>query len=238
MTRNRLHWLTDRPIAHRGFHDRSRGRPENTLAAFSAAIARRYAIECDLHISADGVPMVFHDDTLERLTGETGDLRERTAAELARLRIHRTAEHVPTLDEMLQLVAGQVTLLLELKCVPGRDAGLAFAVAERLRRYGGPAAVMSFDPGLIAETRVCDPNLPRGLTAEGNWREAGKLFRAAMELGADFVSYSIDDLPTPMPLVSRYVLGLPLICWTVRTEAQRRKAAKWTDQITFEGFEA
>ena len=231
-----LRWLTARPIAHRGLHDIARGRPENTLAAFDAAAERHYGVECDLHISADGIPIVFHDDTLDRLTGEAGSVRDRTAAELGDLRVKRTGEWIPTLDEMLSLVAGRVPLVLELKSLPGRNAGLAFGVAERLRRYAGPAAVMSFDPALIAETKAADPNLPRGLTAMGNWRTAAEHFRAALGLGVDFVSYAIDDLPTPMPVISRKLLKIPLICWTVRTAAQLEKARRWTDQITFEGF--
>src|SRR4030095_14841500 len=108
MNRNRLRWLTARPIAHRGYHDIRRGRPENTLAAFDAAVEAHYAIECDLHISADGLPVVFHDADLARLTGATGQIRDRTAAELGDLRIAGTGEWIPTLDELLSLVAGRV----------------------------------------------------------------------------------------------------------------------------------
>src|SRR6185503_20749771 len=131
MKRNRLRWLTARPIAHRGYHDIRRGRPENTLAAFDAAVEARYSIECDLHISADGIPVVFHDEGLERLTGETGSVRDRTAAELGDLRIAGTGAWIPTLDELLALVTGRVPLVMELKNVPGRDAGLAFEVVRR-----------------------------------------------------------------------------------------------------------
>src|SRR4051812_13377894 len=110
MKRNRLRWLTARPIAHRGYHDLRSGRPENTLAAFEAAASARYAIECDLHISADGVPIVFHDEQLERLTGERGAVRDKTAAELGDLHVAGTREWIPTLDELLTLVAGRVPL--------------------------------------------------------------------------------------------------------------------------------
>jgi glycerophosphoryl diester phosphodiesterase len=236
MKRNRLRWLTARPIAHRGYHDIRRGRPENTLAAFDAAVAARYAIECDLHIAADGVPVVFHDDELARLTGEPGSVRDLTAAELGDLRIAGTGEWIPTLDELLALVAGRVPLVMELKTVRGRDFGLAVEVVDRLKGYAGPAALMSFDPGLISEVKVADPTLPRGLTAMGNWRWGFEHLRTALALGVDFVSYSVDDLPTPMPIVARRVFNLPLICWTVRTKPQLQKAEKWADQITFEGF--
>jgi glycerophosphoryl diester phosphodiesterase len=236
MNRNRLRWLTARPIAHRGYHDIRRSRPENTLAAFDAAVAARYAIECDLHISSDGIPVVFHDDKLERLTGEPGSVRDRSAAELGDLRVGGTREWIPTLDELLALVAGRVPLVMELKPMPGRDFGLAVEVVDRLKSYAGPAALMSFDPGLIAEVRAADPTLPRGLTAMGNWRWGFEHLRTALALGVDFVSYSIDDLPTPMPIVAKRLFGMPLICWTVRSKAQVEKAAKWSDQITFEGF--
>ncbi len=238
MVRNRLRWLTARPIAHRGLHDVKRGRPENSLAAFDAAIAAHYAIECDLHIVSDGNLVVFHDDDLKRLTGIGGNVRDRTAAELGDLRILGTGAWIPTLDEVLALVAGRVPLVIELKHMPGRDAGLAFETVERLARYAGPAAVMSFEPSLLAEVKAADPNLPLGLTAMGNWRSAATHFRTVTALDLDFISYAIDDLPTPMPVIARRFMRIPLICWTVRTKAQRRKARRWTDQITFEGFAA
>ena len=103
MKRDRLRWLTARPIAHRGFHDISRGLPENSLAAFEAAAAAHYAIECDLHPSADGVPVVFHDLSLERLTGDPRSVRDVTVAELGNLRLAGTSEWIPTLDELLAL---------------------------------------------------------------------------------------------------------------------------------------
>ena len=236
--RDSLRWLTARPIAHRGFHNASRGKPENSLAAFAAAIESHYAIECDLHLSSDSVPVVFHDIDLARLCGQAGCVRDLTAAELGDLRLAGTPEWIPTLDELLELVEGRVPLVLELKHIKGRDAGLAWEVVERLKRYAGPAALMSFDSRLIADIRAADPSLPRGLVAAGDWRVAPFHLRTALRLGVDFISYCIDDMPTPMPFLARRIFGLPLICWTVRTPAQLRKAHALTDQITFEGFAA
>lgn len=236
MPATNLAWLTERPIAHRGLHDLAAGRPENSLAAFAAAVERGYAIECDLHPAADRVPMVFHDDTLERLTGERHDVRDRSAAELRRLALLGTGETIPLLDDLLDLVDGRVPLVIELKSVAGRDAGFAAIVAERLKRYRGPAAVMSFDAGLIADLRAAAPDLPCGLTAEGDAGRALRHLRTVLAHRVAFISYRIEDLPTPAPLFARSVLGLPLICWTVRSPAQLEKARRWTDQITFEGF--
>jgi glycerophosphoryl diester phosphodiesterase len=234
--RDGLRWLTARPIAHRGLHDLARGKPENSLAAFEAAVAGRYAIECDLHMSADGVPVVFHDDDLYRLTGVDGAVRDHTAAELGDLRLFDTREWIPTLEELLAAIGGRVPLVIELKHMPGRDAGFAAAVAEQLKRYDGPVALMSFDPALIADVKAAGPHLPRGLTACGDWRSGADQLKTIRRLGVDFVSYSIDDLPTPAPVIANRLLGIPLICWTVRDPAQLRKARTWTDQITFEGL--
>jgi glycerophosphoryl diester phosphodiesterase len=238
MKRKSPPWLTARPIAHRGFHDLSQGRPENSLAAFEAAMAANYAIECDVHISADGMPIVFHDDDLFRLTGVDGSIRDRPAAELESFHLLDTSERVPTLAALLGLVRAQVPLVIELKSIAGRDGGLARAVAEDLRRYDGPVALMSFEPALIADIKAAAPHLPRGLTAMGDRRHALAHLRAIVKLKVDFVSYAIDDMPTPAPVLARYALGVPLICWTVRTPAQLQKAKRWTDQITFEGFAA
>ena len=234
--RRKLGWMTARPIAHRGLHDAARGHPENSLAAFAAAVRGSYAIECDVHPAADGVPVVFHDDDLGRLTGEPGCVRDRDSAELGRLHLGDTREWIPTLDELLANVEGQVPIFIEMKTMANRDNGFAGAVAARLRRYHGPVAVMSFDPSLLAEFRIAEPNLPRGLVAEGDWRAGREHIRTIRSLGLDFVSYSIDDMPNLATVAMRRLFAIPMICWTVRNEDQAAKARRFADQITFEGF--
>ncbi len=231
-----LTWLTELPIAHRGFHDTELRRPENSLAAFAAALEAPYAIECDLHPSADGVPMVFHDENLDRLTKQIGNIRDLPAADLKQFALAGTKERIPTLADLLSLTNGAVPLILELKSQPGRNGGFAAAVCDLLSDYSGPVAIMSFDPQLMTEARANAPGLPRGIVAEGNWRHAFHVIGNVIRTNAHFVSYAIDDLPTPAPLFARYCLGLPLICWTVRSDAQRRCARRWTGQMTFEGF--
>lgn len=208
------------------------------MAAFKAAIAGNYAIECDLQPSGDGIPMVFHDDDLGRMTGASGNIRDKPASELAELRLAGTGETIPELPDLLAETAGRAPLVLELKSQHDRDQGFAQAVAVMLKDYEGPVAVMSFEPDLIADLREAAPGLARGLVAEGNWRWLWAFTKAVLRQNVHFISYSIADLPTPAPLLAHYLLRLPLICWTVRTEADRRKALRWTDQITFEGFKA
>ena len=141
-----LKWLTARPIAHRGLHDAAAGVIENTATAFSAAIAGGYGIECDLQVSADGEAMVYHDDALGRLTEGSGRLAEMSAAAIARCASRQSADRILTLGELCDLVAGRVTLLLELKSRFDGDlrlAARAAAVLAALCRAGGGNVVRS-----------------------------------------------------------------------------------------------
>ena len=137
-------WLRDRPVAHRGLHDPAKKIYENTLTACAAAVRRDYAIEVDLQPSADGVPMVFHDFELDRMTGIKGEIREKTRAELREFRIMGTNDGIPTLRDLLELVAGDVGLVIELKGRKNADKGFVSAVARELNDYKGDAVIMSF----------------------------------------------------------------------------------------------
>jgi glycerophosphoryl diester phosphodiesterase len=230
-------WLTALPIAHRGFHDGNKLRWENTLSAFQAAIDKGYAIELDVHLSGDGVPMVFHDDELERLTGLGGFIHEKTAVEMAAMRIGGTDDHAPTLAEVLALVRGQVPLVVELKGVEGKDEGLVKAVAEQLNGYDGQLALMSFDHWLIRDFKRYAPDLPAGLTAWGQKPEEIELHFTMLAHDIDFVSYHVNHLPNPFITFVRERLAMPVITWTVRDEAARERTFAHADQMTFEGFE-
>ena len=228
-------WITERPIAHRGLHDVSRGIFENTLSAAKAAVEHGYAIEVDLHPARDGIPMVFHDNTLDRLTTETGNVRDRTAAELATIAIGGSQDRIPTLAQLLNLTGGRSGLVLELKGIAGEDDGFVAAVLETLSGYDGPVAIMSFNHWLLGDARKLGAEIPVGLTAEGG----GELYEvhadAVSAYRPDFVSYGIDDLP------NRFVEGFretgrPVISWTVRSPEAAAKSALYADQITFEGF--
>lgn len=237
-------WLTARPIAHRGLHDAAAGVIENTASAFQAAIVGGYAIECDLQISADGEAMVHHDDALGRLTEGAARLDAMTAQALQRVAFNSTADRMLALGGLCDLVAGQVTLVIELK---GRLAGaerLAARTAAVLADYRGPVAVMSFDPALIAAVRRLAPGLIRGLAAMR--RDAGapltarmsaqRYLRQAFAACPHFLAYRVQDLTTKPPLLARHFLHWPLLTWTVRTPEDRARAARHADQMIFEGF--
>lgn len=233
-----LSWLVRRPIAHRGYHDLNRTRWENTLPAFDAAIAHDYAIECDVHLSADGVPVVFHDDTLERLTGQQGNIFDKTAAELGQMKVGTTADHVPTLAEMLARVRGRVPLVIELKGIEGKDVGLVKEVAKTLEGYDGDVALMSFDHWLVRDFARDAPGIPGGLTAHGRTPRDLEAHFSMLAHPISFVSFGVMDLPNPFVSLVREKLAMPVITWTVRDQWSRDVTAAHADQMTFEGFEA
>ena len=231
-----LSWLTARPIAHRGLHDMNRACWENTLPAFAAAVQGGYAIECDVHLSADGVPMVFHDAALKRLTGVDGVIREKSAADLGRLRVGGTDDHVPTLGEMLSLVAGQVPIVIELKGSETHDADLVERVVEALTGYEGAVALMSFEHRLLRDLAAQAPDRPRGLTAEGLSAAAIEAHFSMLAHELSFVSYSVSELPNPFVSFVRERLAMPVITWTVRDPDAVVRTERHADQMTFEGF--
>jgi glycerophosphoryl diester phosphodiesterase len=240
-----LDWLTARPVAHRGLHNL--GVVENTASAFAAAIASNYAIECDLQVTADGEAMVYHDDTLGRLTAGEGRLDAMSAAQLKQVPFRATTDRMLTLGELCDLVDGRVALIIELKSRFDGDMRLAIRAADIVSRYRGRAALMSFDPAPIAEIRRLAPTLPRGIVAERRRRGAHDQFsgrfrggmayaRHALASRPQFVAYSVSDLPSIVPWLARRVLRLPLLAWTVRTEVDRARAARYADQMIFEGI--
>src|SRR5712692_10241359 len=163
-------WPVARPVAHRGLHDAEKGVIENTPAAFEAAIAGHYGIECDLQVAADGEAMVHHDDALGRLTEGSERLDAMTTSDLKRIAFKATADRMITLGELCDLVAGRTPLVIELKSRFDRDRRLVLRAAAVLSGYRGAAAVMSSDPGQIAALREIAPRLPRGVVAERSTR--------------------------------------------------------------------
>lgn len=241
-------WLTARPVAHRGLHDRARGIIENMPRAALAAIDGRFGIECDIQLTADGEAMVHHDDALGRLTEGSGALLGMTSDELRAVKFKDTPERMMSLGDLCALVRGRVPIVIEVKSHFDGDRKLVRRMAEVLASYSGPAAGMSFDPDQVMALRETMPELPRGIIAqrlysEADWPEAtavqrkGMLhLRHAFRTRPHFVAYWVNDLPAPAPWIARHVFGLPLLTWTVRTSEQRERAVSYADQMIFEGF--
>ena len=241
-------WLTARPVAHRGLHDRARGIVENMPGAVEAAIDGNFAIEVDLQLSADGEAMVHHDDELGRLTEGSGALLDMTAAELRAVRFKDTTERMMSLGDLCGLVGGRAPLLIEVKSHFDGDRKLVARMAQVLASYRGPAVGMSFDPDQVLALRQQMPELPRGIIAQRSYdddywkkltsaqRDSMLHLRHAFRTRPHFVSFWVNQLPAAAPWMARHLFGLPLLAWTVRTPEQREHAARYADQMIFEGF--
>ncbi|MEM6306420.1 MAG: glycerophosphodiester phosphodiesterase family protein [Pseudomonadota bacterium] len=241
-----------RPIAHRGYHNTDDGRVENSPAAIRAAIKAGYGIEIDVQRSSDDIAMVFHDYDMARLTGQAGPIQLVPSDQLQHTPLVGGRDKVPTLDQVLQIVAGSVPLLIEIKDQDGAmgpDVGaLEQAVARSLQQYKGDVAVMSFNPHAIAAFRQYDKTHAVGLVTDPftqtDWPTIPASRRAELalmhdldRLGCSFISHNRADLHSPA-VARAQASGRNILCWTVRNREQETQARQIADNITFEGYAA
>jgi len=238
-----------RPIAHRGLHQSASGVIENTESAVRAAIKKGYGIEVDIQSAKGGAPVVFHDQRLHRLTMGGGHVRDHTIDELKKTPMHETADRIMELGELLELVDGRVPLILEIKSDWRGTGVFEEKVAYIIKDYIGPHGFMSFDPNCVAAIANHVPGIPRGLAAGGLKGRRGvpvpsfikrmalRHLLSSVIARPDFIAYDIRALPRLAPIIANRLFGLPLFTWTVRTEAQRALAEKWTDAPIFEGLD-
>ena len=240
--------FTDIPIAHRGLHDRKNGIIENSRSACAAAVQRGYGIEIDIQQAADGTPIVFHDYDLDRLTDHSGKVKDHSAEALTAIPLSQSADHIPTLAEVLSDVNGQTPLLIEIKDQDGEmgpDIGdLHLRVAALLAGYPGPVALMSFNPHHVAALEEPAPHLPRGLVTDifhaavwPNLPEATRTHLATMP-GADrhhFISHSRLGIDRPEVAALR-ASGTPILTWTIRSPKEEAFVRTFADNITFESY--
>lgn len=240
----------DRPLAHRALHDDTMA--ENSMAAVMAAVDAGYGIEIDIQPSRDGVPMVFHDYDMARLSGVAGPIAQAGAVGLGCIALSGGGGTIPTLAAVLKAVAGRVPLLIEIKDQDGAlgpNVGpLEKAVADALDGYDGDVALMSFNPHSVAACRDYAPHIPRGITTcsypAKDWPTLSKDVRHAQarvpdfdRVGACFISHQQDDLASPH-VIKLQDRGVPILCWTVRSPEMEAVARKIADNITFEGYRA
>lgn len=240
----------DRPIAHRGLHDRASGVIENSMSAVRAAVEAGFGIEIDLQPSSDLTPMVFHDYMLDRLTGRGGAVASKTTQALEQIPLSGSRDTIPKLKDVLSEVAGRVPMLIEIKDQDmrlGPNVG-AFQdhVCDVLADYDGPFGVMSFNPHAIAQVKSRAPDFPIGLVTDpfraADWpnvpedrRNELACIPDAERLGLDFISHLQSDLDNA-EVARLKAKGMPVFCWTIRSEVDSARALKVADNITFEGY--
>lgn len=239
----------DRPIAHRGFHDARAGRPENSRSAFEAAIEHGYGIELDVQMTRDAQPIVFHDYDLQRLTGASGPIQQRSLNDMRALPLIGGTDTAEPLADILARIDGRAPVLLEVKDQDGAlgpDIGnLERAVAQVVASYPGPIAVMSFNPNSTALMAALLPEIPRGIVTSDYKTGAWALTRARCEelreipdyerTKASFISHEVADLQSNR-VQELKKQGATLLCWTVKSQAEADIALTYADNITFEGF--
>ena len=237
------------PLAHRALHDVADGRPENSRAAIRAAIAAGYGIEIDVQSSADDQPMVFHDYELARLADGPGKIGDHRASELVTIPLRGGDETIPTLSDVLDLVAGRVPLLIEIKDQDGEMGPavgpLETSVAAVLADYGGPVAVMSFNPHAVIKMADLLLDVPRGLVTGSydseNWGLPAEVCDRLRDIpdydraGCSFISHQYQDLNRPR-VAELKSAGAKILCWTVKSPVEEAVARKIADNITFEQY--
>ena len=232
-------WLINKPIAHRGFHDKKF--PENTIPSFENAIQKGYVVELDIQATEDNIIVVFHDQELDRLTGVEGTIQRCNYDFLKPLYVLKTKEHIPTLKEVLEVVNGRTPLLIEIKDYSRKR--IAPLVWEVLKNYKGEVAIQSFNPFELKSFRKIAPHIKRGQISccfrHGERKFIGKSLLRRMVFNKnvskpDFIVYRVEDLPNRF--VDKY-RKLPLLAWTIKSQEQYENTRKLYDNLIFEGFE-
>lgn len=240
-----------RPVAHRGYHNASQGRIENTPSAVAAAMERGFGVEVDVQETADGQALVHHDYTLERLVEGTGSVISQHSSDLVKLHMKTGTDKLWLLQDLFDLVQGRIPLVIEIKSriVPGAQADFVRNVVDQVARYSGPACIKSFDPDMLSVAKAHNPDVLRGIVADSARNKQDYARHSRMDrfilrhllhvprTRPHFISYCVNDLPAPGPSFWRKTLGLPMMTWTVRTPEQRERASRYADQMVFEGFD-
>lgn len=231
-------WLVNTYIAHRGLHDEES--PENSLSAFKKAIEKGYAIELDVRLLSDNTVVVFHDPQISRMTSGNKYVNNLTKEDLKDYPLLNSKETIPTFEEVLNLVNGQVPILVEIKN-EASVGELEKQVLKLLKSYEGEFAVQSFNPYTIEWFKDNAPEITRGILSSFFKGEKLALIKKSVlkrmllnkKCEPMFISYDARNLPNKY--VNRYS-KLPLLAWTVNSQQEYEKVIKYCDNIIFQNF--
>lgn len=230
--------------AHRGLH--GKGRPENSMAAFRAALESGYGIELDIHLLRDGNLAVIHDSSLKRTAGANVNVEDLTTEDLKKYTLEGTMEPIPEFRQILELFAGKAPLIVELKSVGSNYAALTQAACDMLQSYDGPYCLESFDPRCIAWLKKHHPELIRGQLTENFFRSKGPLPAALKFVMThqmvnfltlpDFVAYKFSDRKTLSNVLVHKLWGTQGVSWTLKSQEEYDTAVAEGWLPIFEGF--
>ncbi len=236
--------FTEVYIAHRGLFDRETV-PENSRSAFLEAVRNGYAVELDVRLTKDEVPVVFHDATLSRMCGVDKKVSDCTYEELCTYSLGSTTKHIPSFETVLKDIAGKTPVLVEIKAEKNykKTAERAAAVLDA---YTGVYAVQSFQPMVITWFRKYRPQVVRGQLSTDYWKDtvSCSLFQRIVRtnLGCniltkpDFISFRHTKTGLWSYRICKRLYHTVSFGWTIRSEEELRRAEKEFDGIIFDSF--
>lgn len=233
-------------FAHRGYFDRAAGIPENSIPAFRRAVENGFGMELDVQLSSDGVPVVFHDESLKRVAHLDRNLQDCTYQELMELHLDDTDCRIPTFEQVLETVDGRTPLIVEIK-PEGNWKGACEKAAALLDAYGGTFCVESFSPLVVRWFKKNRPDWIRGQLSESydeakKWKWAAKIFLSTLMCNIlsrpDFIAYEYAPVcPVPVRLFQIFSKRSFRVVWTVKSREQLENARKNYQVFIFEGFD-
>lgn len=230
--------------AHRGLHDNQTSAPENSMPAFRKAVEAGYGIELDVQLTKDGVPVIFHDFTLERICGVPGKIEDFTYEELRKLSLLQTEERIPSLEEFLNMVDGKVPLIVELK-IEWTDLSLCPVVQEMLAAYHGVYCIESFNPLALLWYRRYHREVMRGQLAtnfrqDGNYKSLLHFLLTHLLMNwatsPDFIAYNCRFKEEPGRRICKKLYRNLAVAWTVKNQKQLESLEKDFDLFIFDSF--
>ena len=238
--------LSNVHYAHRGLFDNETYAPENSIAAIQKAIEAGYGIEFDVQLSKDNVPVVFHDASLKRMCGVDGKVWEYTIEELQKLKLGKSNETIPTLAHVLEMIDGQVPLIIEYK-MDRVNAMVCELGNELLEKYKGVYCIESFHPLAVLWYRKHRPDVIRGQLTEDYFRYPQSKLPAIVKFvmkhqmlnfwtKPDFIAYRFSDRETFSNLICRKLWKIQGVTWTLTDQQQFDKAVEENWIPIFEGF--
>lgn len=230
--------------AHRGLHDNESDAPENSMAAFRKAVEAGFGIELDVQLTKDRIPVIFHDETLKRVCGAEGRVRDYTYEELQQFTLCKSQEHIPLFEDFLKMVDGRVPLIIEIKI--HEKANTVCSIADKLiKEYKGPYCIESFHPLAVNWYRVHRPKVIRGQLSS-NFNEPGKRESLALFLvhymifnficKPDFIAYDHHHKKNVSRLLCRKLYRALSVAWTIKSQKELDENKEDFDLFIFEGF--
>ncbi len=231
--------FTGRNFAHRGLFSKDQTVPENSVKAFELATEAGYGIELDVHITKDNKVVVFHDDTLDRVCGIDGRIEDCNWSDLKNLRLYETTESIPLLQEVLDMIAGRIPIILELK-PDKRRSELCEHTYRHIINYSGEICIESFDPRIVAWFRKNAPNILRGQLSQPpkDYKNSTSIVKAFLVGNLltnclsrpNFIAYKIGKKPLLLRL--NHMLGAMKVAWTSHSPSSEKE----NDAVIFEHY--